>query len=422
MPTVPKISKRLLDALRPDLAGRDVFVWDAGDGALKGFGVRVKPSGAASFLVQYRTREGRTRRLTLGRVGVLSADEARSEAREKLAAVARGGDPSGERHRIRQAITVGELCDHYLAEALFRLKPSTLAMDRSRIETHVKPLLGRQSVASLTSGDIERMQLDIAAGKTAKPRPPKTRGGVAQGGPVVASRTVGMLVTILEMARRRKVITENPARDVRKLPEGKQTRFLNYEEIAALGGVLHHDGGLGKSTVGHAAIRFILLTGLRRMEALALPWAWVDWPSQCLRFGDTKTGEQFRSIGGEAFRVLEQLEMRECCQWVFPAANPDRHFVGLPKLLGRICFQARLQGVTVHVLRHSFAAMAAEMGYSELIIAGLLGHSVAGVTARYAHVPDRALLAAADHVSRRIAAALDGRPNDMDHSLKPERR
>ena len=77
-------------------------------------------------------------------------------------------------------------------------------------------------------------------------------------------------------------------------------------------------------------------------------------------------------------------------------------------MLARLCAKAGLPGITVHVLRHGFAATAAEMGFSELTIAGLLGHSVSGVTARYAHAPDAALVAAADRVSARIAAALDG--------------
>ncbi|HAH09801.1 MAG TPA: integrase, partial [Alphaproteobacteria bacterium] len=64
-----KITKRTVDALRPEAEGRDQWLWDTGDGALKGFGVRMKPSGAASYLVQYRTKEGRTRRLVLGRLG-----------------------------------------------------------------------------------------------------------------------------------------------------------------------------------------------------------------------------------------------------------------------------------------------------------------------------------------------------------------
>ena len=94
-------------------------------------------------------------------------------------------------------------------------------------------------------------------------------------------------------------------------------------------------------------------------------------------------------------------------RFVFPSHRGNGHFAGLPRVLARTCGRASLSGVTVHVLRHSFAAAAAEMGFSELTIAGLLGHSVPGATARYAHVPDRALLAAADQVAGQIAAALD---------------
>jgi len=148
---MPKITKRALDALRPSLDGREAFLWDAGDGSLKGFGVRMKPSGVASYLVQYRNKEGRTRRLALGKVGTLAPDEARKLAGNTLSDVAKGRDPSADRHAIRGAMTVSELCDLYLVEAKARIKASTLAADISRIETHVKPLIGRFTVRSLTA-------------------------------------------------------------------------------------------------------------------------------------------------------------------------------------------------------------------------------------------------------------------------------
>lgn len=143
------------------------------------------------------------------------------------------------------------------------------------------------------------------------------------------------------------------------------------------------------------------------MEVLALPERWLEPKAGCIRFGDTKTGAQIRPVGADAFAALNGHERRD--GWVFPAAKGNGHFVGLPKALGRICKAAGLEGVTIHVLRHSFAATAAEMGFSELTIAGLLGHSVPGITARYAHVADSALVAAADKVSARIALMLDGR-------------
>ena len=222
----------------------------------------------------------------------------------------------------------------------------------------------------------------------------------------MAARTVGMLGTILELAKRRMVIKENPARNVSKLPDGKQRRFLALDEIGVLGTVMRE--ATDESAVGLAAVRLLLLTGCRRMEVLSLPWNWVDTRSQCIRFGDTKSGAQLRPIGQAAVALLKTLPRRDGSPHVLPAERGDGHFIGLPRVLARLCAKARLEGVTVHVLRHSFAAVAAEMGFSELTIAGMLGHTVSGVTARYAHVPDVALVSAADRVSGCIAAALDG--------------
>src|SRR5262245_20601978 len=111
---MPKITKRLVDGLEPDPAGRDVFCWDS---ELRGFGIRLKPSGTGAFLIQYRNKDGRTRRLVLGKLGTLTPDEARDLARDHLASVAKGSDPSHERHQRREAKTVAEVCDDYLAAA-----------------------------------------------------------------------------------------------------------------------------------------------------------------------------------------------------------------------------------------------------------------------------------------------------------------
>ena len=155
------------------------------------------------------------------------------------------------------------------------------------------------------------------------------------------------------------------------------------------------------------------------MEALALRREWVDGQARCIRFEDTKSGPQLRPIGSEAVRLIDAQRGGDRSGWVFPSAHGDGHLIGLPKILERICNRAGLGGVTIHVLRHSFAATAAEMGFSELTIAGLLGHSVPGITARYAHVPDSALVSAADRVAMRIASALDGK---ADADVVPLRR
>ncbi len=415
---MPRLTKRFIDTLKPSTENKDEFFWDTGDGSVKGFGVRMKPSGSASYIVQYRNTEGRTRRMVVGKIGVLPPEQARQQAIMKLQEVNKGADPSAERHAIRSSLTVSDLCDLYLKDAEGRIKASTLAMDKSRIECHVKPLLGRMSVKSLRVEDIEMMQTAIAAGKTAKKRKDSGRTGSQKGGKGVAARTVGMFSTILEFARRRKLITENPARDVKKYADNKKRRFLSHEEIRALGVILHNansDAMNGKPPLANgtalAAIRALLLTGCRKNEILALPWNWLDLRAKCIRFEDTKSGAQLRPIGCAAIDTLTALPRPS--SWVFPASRGDGHFVGLAKVFQRICDKAGIKDCSLHTLRHTFAAIAAEMGYSELTIAGLLGHSVAGVTARYAHVPDAALVSAADRISLIIAGLLDGRTEEQ---------
>lgn len=405
---MPKLTKRVVDGLKSGSGGGDTFVWDS---EMRGFGIRLKPSGAATWLVQYRNAEGRTRRLAIGKVGTVTPDEARRIARGHLTAVAHGKDPSAARHALREAMTVAELCDLYLkdAKATGRVKASTLAMDKSRIERHVKPLLGHRAVRALSPQDLAKFQTDVATGRTARARPEKGRGGKTTGGRGVAGRALGMLGTILEFARRRQLIEHNPARQVQRIPDGKRQRFLSHEELERLGRAFKDAEPDGKPATGISAIRFLLLTGCRRMEALALPWDWVDREARCLRLQDSKSGPQLRPLGKAALQLLDRQPRRIGCPYVFPSEklDPKSHFVGAPRVLERLCADAGIaSGVTVHVLRHTFAAVAAELGFSELTIAGLLGHRVPGVTARYAHVPDRALQVAADQVSSRLAFLL----------------
>ncbi len=410
---MPKLTKRHVDLLKPSVGGSDVFAWDS---ELRGFGVRMKASGSAAYLVQYRNAERRTRRLVIGKVGTLTPEEARSIARDRLAEVARGGDPSETRRASRTAVTVAQLCSDYLAacrkgEKLGRrglpMKPSTIEGDRLRMDVHVIPLIGSRSVAALTADDIRKLKTDIAAGKTGRPRG-SGRGGVRTGGRGTASRVLGMLGPLFEYGKSLGMLKDNPARGVPKYADQKRDRFLSAEEIERIGAALSALEKNGGPLASLAAIRLLMLTGMRRTEALGLPWAWVDSQAQCIRFGDTKTGAQLRAIGTPAVRLLAHLP-RSGSKWVFPAERGSGHYIGLPKVLKRVCAAAGVEGVTAHVLRHTFASVAAELNFSELTIAGLLGHSVPGVTARYAHVPDSALVTAADRVSAHIAAALAGK-------------
>lgn len=406
-----KLTKRAVDALAPPQQGQ-VFLWD---GEMRGFGVRALPSGVKSYVLQYRAA-GRSRRLVLGRHGVLTVEQARNDAREKLVAVTKGIDPAMGRAHAGRAITVAEVCDWYLAaaaagELLGRkrrpIKASTLAMDRSRIEQHIKPLLGARQVRSLMLADIETAQASIAAGRTARARH-SARGGRTAGGPGVASRTMSTLHALLEHALRLGRIATNPARGVRRLAGTPRERRLSAGELMTLGNAMNEASAYGEHPLGIAATRLLLLTGFRRQEALGLRRDWIDLDGHFVRFPDTKSGPQIRVLGHAAVVDLRRLLVASASPYVFPADWGDGHFTAVSATLSRLCGEARLEGVTPHVLRHTFASVAGELGFSELTIAALLGHAARGVTQRYVHI-DEAVRMAADRVSAEVSRLLDER-------------
>ena len=413
-----KLTKRIVDALKapkPSKVGvrvRETFVWDR---ELRGFGVQVMPSGLKSFVIQYRTAEGRLRRSVIGRFGLMTVEEARDLAHEKLVAVSKGVDPVAAEAEDTGRITVAELCDWYLTEAeagriLGRrrrpIKATTLAMDRSRIESHIKPLLGRRQVGALKLGDIEAAQADIAAGKTAKARK-GSRGGVITGGEGVAARTLSTLHAIFEHAARLGKIPSNPAKGVRRLASAPRDRRLSRTEIQRLGETMREAARDGEHPTGLAAIRFLLLTGFRRMEGLGVQRPWLDEEEGAVRFPDTKSGAQTRVIGQAAVDLL-LTQPQTKSPFFFPADWGEGHFIGVVRVLDRICERAKLADVTPHTLRHTFASLAGDLGFSELTIAALLGHASRGVTQRYVHI-DEALRMAADRVAEEMADILDGK-------------
>jgi len=408
---MPKLTKRIVDALQHD-PRRDVFLWDT---ELRGFGVRAKPSGTKTFLIQYRNAERRTRRFVIGQYGMLTVELARDLAKKKLATVIDGGDPSAERRAAREGTTVAEICDWYLVEAesgrlLGRnrrpIKASSVSGDRSRIEQHIKPLIGTRVVSHLRLADIERLQAEIAAGKTARSRRPG-RGGQTAGGAGAAARAISTLRSLLNHARRLGLIEQSPANGVRVIASTKLKRRLSAGEVRHLGKVMLQMEREGEHPTGLAAIRALLLTGFRRMEVLGMRKVWIEQEGNCVAFPDTKSGPQLRAAGDAAMACLIEQAGRSNSEFVFPADWGDGHFVGLVRVLDRICARAGLTDVTPHTLRHTFASIAASLGFSELTISGLLGHAPRGVTQRYVHL-DTALVIAADQVSAEIARLLDG--------------
>lgn len=390
--------------------GSNHLVWDS---ELRGFGVSVGRQGAKSIVVQYRNPLGQSRRKVIGRFGLMTVEEARRNARVMLGDVAKGADPVEDAKQTK-GHTLDEICNWYLERAeagkiIGRsrrpIKASTLVMDRSRIEAHIRPLLGHRIVETLKLGDIEAAQADIAAGITSKPRI-GSRGGATKGGEGVAARTMSTLHSILEHAVRLGEIEKNPARGIRRIASTPRMRWLSQAELRKLGIALREAEADLEHPKGIAVVRLLLLTGFRRLEALGLERKWLLEEEHAVHFATTRTGAQRRVIGAAAVALLKaQPDTRS--KYFFPADWGDGHFIGVVRVLDRICEKAGLEDVTPHVLRHTFASVAGGLGYSELTIAALLGHASRGITQRYIQI-DEPLRAAATAVADHILKLLDG--------------
>ena len=403
-----KISKKSVDALLPQ-AGDDVVVWDD---RLKGFGVRVKPSGGKTYILQYRNWNGVSRRITIGRHGETTAEQARAEAAKMLATIRLGADPAQLRKERRSAKTVAELAELWLTERPSRTrsgrpkKASSWRVDAANIKHHVLPLLGHKDAVALTKPDIEKWKRDVAVGRTASAR--------AAGGVGVAGRAFDALSSMLAWAADEKIIPFNAATGIRRYQAPKRQRFLSGEELARLGetiAAMESEGSLPPYAA--AIIRLLALTGCRKGEITGLQWQFVDFDRRVLNLPDGKAGERLVPLGAAALRVLSVLPRiapaRGLPDWVFPAFRgaAGAYSLGFP-VWKAVITRAGLPGFRVHDLRHSFASLAAANGTSTFILSKLLGHSTAKMAERYAHLADDPLRAAADATAKRVADAMNG--------------
>ena len=399
-------------------------IWDE---AVPGFGARRQNSEAISYVLFYRNKEGRQRWHTIGRHGVWTPETARDEAKRLLGQVVGGADPVSDKISKRNAKTVGELCDLYLADAEAGLvlkrsgkpkKGSTLACDKGRIESHIKPLIGGRTIASVTTSDIEDLLRTIAEGKTHAKTKTKPRGlSLVKGGKTAANRTVGLLGGIFTYAVRKKLRADNPVRGVIRFEDNQRKRRLSDDECEALGGALRR-AEVYVWPAAIAALRLLALTGWRSGEVLSLRWQEVDLARRTATLGDTKTGQSMRPLSRAACDLLKTIPRSG--DNVFPPTRGNGQMTGFRKFWIRVAKLGELPpDVTPHTLRHSFSSLAADIGYSESTIAALIGHKGRTVTSRYIHTADAVLLAAADVVADRTAELMgDKKPTGIVVELR----
>ena len=371
---------------------KDTVFWDRD---LTGFGVRVYPSGGKVYVAQARGPSG-PKRVTVGRHGVLGAEQARQRAALVIARVKAGESPVPEPLAAKRAAgpTVGELAERFLQEyAAVRYKPGTLAWTRTVTRRYIVPEFGKLALAAVERTQVVELHHRL------------------HHSPSIANMVVRTLSLMYRLAEDWGLVPEgcNPCRSVAKYPQRKRERFLTDEEFTRLGQVLDEvetQGGASAPAV--AAIRLLMLTGCRKSEILTLRWEHVALDAEELRLPDSKTGARVISLPPMAVRLLAGLPRELESPWVIPGRYPGTHLRELADAWKVIRTRAGLDDVRIHDLRHSFASRALALGESLPMIGKLLGHSQVETTARYAHMARDTVHESAARVAKSLAADLYG--------------
>ena len=245
---------------------------------MAGFGVRVMPSGLKSFVIEYRPGAGgrnvKKRRMTLGRYGSMTPDQARRAALAVLAHVRLGADPQAEKSRQRACLTVAGLIDAFLDDHGEKLKPRSKAAYAGLLG-RVRAAHGDVKAESLSRTELAVLHRSMSAT------------------PYAANRMLAATSSLYRWGADRELLPEghgNPAARLTRFKERSRERFLTGEEMARLGDALAAATSIDPFAV--AAIRLLCLTGARLREILHARWEHVDFERGIIFLPDSKTGKK----------------------------------------------------------------------------------------------------------------------------------
>jgi len=395
-------------------SGKINILWDS---KMPGFGLAVYPTGVKSFVFGFRTPEGKSRRITIGKASeALTADQARKRARELHREVLNGGDPTSQKQERQKALTINQLLDLYLESPTFAKKAeSTKYVDKGRIERHIRPLLGKQYADLLSPDSIRRAQNDITKGKTAIRITTKARGiAKVTGGKGTADKAVLVLRAAYSWAISERILKDNPAAPVKVDQPGQRDTIMagsvDYARLFDTLAQMENEQRIRQPVAD--AIRFIALTGARRGEVVGMVWAYVDLntgnisiPPNRHKTGGRTGKPRIITLPAAAQAIIARQPDGDPVDYVFRPAK-GQGVLSLTKPWQQVRKEAKLPDeLGLHGLRHSLASHLAMDGASSAELMESLGHKQVSTTMRYVHFAEQSKSTLAE---RAAATALAG--------------
>lgn len=356
---VTRLTERVVEALTVGNETKDFYDTD-----LKGFGVRVRPSGRKTYFVMMR-HNCVLWRFTIGLHGPFTAESARTKAKAIIVQIGAGQNPNEAKDAVRNSISVRSLCDRFLAEYVpYHLKPSTAREYRRSVQLFIVPEIG-------TLRAISVQRLDVA-----------TLHHRMRHIPYQANRTLGVLSVIFSQAEAWNLRDQNtnPCHGVKRFKERQRERFLTTDELQKLGAALEIDQYDSPSAA--ACIRLLIYTGCRLGEIQKLKWDYVDLGTRMIHLPDSKTGKKTVYLGQAAIDELKRIRKVPDNAYVITGHIEGQYLTDIQKPWRRIRSSAGLDDVRIHDLRHTFASHGVAMGHGLPIIGKLLGHTQPQTTAR----------------------------------------
>ncbi len=368
-----RLTQARIKALRPRKTVRDIR-----DAELKGFGVRLHPSGRKCFFV-HSQHEGKRVWKIVGDAGSLSVEDARARAQSMLAANRNGVEAASD-HILFEEV----------AEEIFRRygrnwKPGTLKVNRYYFARQILPWFRGRPIADITAADVRAWFASLHAT------------------PVAADRSAPILSVIMTCAETYGYRTEgsNPCKGIRRYRRKGRERFLSAEEVRRLGRVLGQREENARVAV--AIIRLLLLTGCRSSEIVTLRWK--EYRDGHLHLADSKTGPRMVWLSSPARSILDQQPRTS--PWIFPSPRTRKSVdvTSVGSFWRHLRSKAGLHDVRLHDLRHTYASIAVMTGENILTVGRLLGHNDPGTTLKYTHLVDKAVAEAAEAMGPLLAGA-----------------